>query len=276
MSADGSGARALVADVLMEGAPAWSADGSRIAFSGFEPGPQVVIPDIWVVNADGSDLVNLTMSTGASMLWPSWSPDGTRIVFADTQSRDLWTIHVETGDRTRITSDFAHQSSPAWSLDGSLIAYCSLPVEGNSLGANDIWVANPDGTDASRLTEMGDACSPSWSPDSQQIAFTVFEFSSEPGGDHADVWVMEKDGSGQRNLTNDPTRFDRRPSWSPDGTKIAYGSAGPIVGREDPDLGLVLEHEPANDIFILDLVGGERSRLTSQEHSEASPSWRPG
>ena len=275
MYGDGTGARSLVTDVVVDGVPAWNPDGTRIAFSGFEPGPQVVIPDIWIVDADGTGLVNLTQSPGPSMLWPSWSPDGSRIVFSDTSTRDLWTINVDNGDLVRITSDSAHQSSPAWAPDGSLIAYCVLPLDGNLLGSNDIWVANPDGSDPRRLTEMGDACSPTWSPDSQQLAFTVFEFSQEPGGDQADVWTMSRDGLGQRNLTNNPARFDRRPSWSPDGTRIVYDSAGPIVGRDDPELGLVFEHDPPSDIYSIDLDGGKRTQLTTEEHSESAPAWRP-
>lgn len=275
MFGDGSGAHALVTSVLMEGAPAWSPDGTRIAFSGFEPGPEVVTPDIWVVNSDGTGLVNLTHSPGPSMLWPSWSPDGTRIVFADTGSRDLWIIEIDKGDSVRITFDSAHQSSPAWAPDGSLIAYCVLPVVDNVFGRNDIWVANPDGSNTRMLTDMGDTCSPSWSPDSRELAFTVFVFSEEPGSDQSDVWIMNRDGTGQRNLTNDPTRFDRNPSWSLDGTKIAFDSAGPIVGRDDPDLGLVIEHDPPADVYIMNVNGGPKTRLTTGNEADGAPAWRP-
>jgi Tol biopolymer transport system component len=62
--------------------PAWSPDGTRIAFMGGPDGPTEY--DIWVMNADGSNPVQLTDSPGPDW-WPAWSPDGTRIAFASVR-----------------------------------------------------------------------------------------------------------------------------------------------------------------------------------------------
>lgn len=274
MNADGTDAHALVTSVVVEGRPSWSPDGTQLAFTGFELGPTVVIPDIWVVSADGSDATNLTHSPGPSMLSPSWSPEGSQIVFASTD-RDLWIIDVDSGNRRRIASDVAYYSSPAWAPDGSLIAYCSLPVTDGRIGNNDIWVIRPDASDPERLTNRGDACLPAWSPDSSQIAFTAWMFAQDAARDHSDVWVMSRDGSGQRNLTNDPARFDRAPDWSPDGTRIAFDSAGPLRGREDPAVGLVIEHDPPADVYVMAAGGGAKTRLTTGGGADGAPAWRP-
>lgn len=274
MNADGTDAHALVTSVVVEGKPSWSPDGMKLAFTGFEPGPTVVVPDIWVVSVDGSDVTNLTHSAGPSMLSPSWSPEGSQIVFASTD-RDLWIIDVDGGDRRRIASGVAHYSSPAWAPDGSLIAYCSLPVTDGRMGSDDIWVIEPDGSNPERLTDRGDACLPAWSPDSSQIAFTAWVFPQDAPGDHSEVWVVGRDGSGQKNLTNDPARFDRTPDWSPDGTRIAFDSAGPLVGREDPVVGLVIEHDPRADVYVMAAGGGPKTRLTTGDEADGAPAWRP-
>jgi TolB protein len=274
MNGDGTGAHALVTSVLVDGKPAWSPDGTRLAFTGFEPGPIVVVPDIWVVNVDGSNLTNLTHSEGPSMLSPSWSPDGSQIVFASTD-RDLWIVDTASGDRRRLTSDAAHQSSPAWAPDGSLIAYCLLPVTDGKLGSDDIWVVRPDGSHPEKLTDRGDACLPAWSPDASQIAFTAWVFPPDGSDSYSDVWVMNRDGSRHRNLTDDPGRFDRSPDWSPSGTWIAFDSAGPFRGREDPIRGSVIEHDPAADVYLVAAGGGPKTRLTTGDHPEGAPAWRP-
>jgi Tol biopolymer transport system component len=172
MNADGTDAHAIVTSVAIQGRPSWSPDGTMLAFSGFELGPSVITPDIWVVSLDDGDLTNLTHSSGPSMLSPSWSPSGTEIVFATTE-RDLWIIDVDGDRRQRIASGIAHYSSPAWAPDGSLIAYCSLPVIDGRIGSEDIWVIEPDGDNPVRLTDRGDACLPAWSQDSAQTAFTA-------------------------------------------------------------------------------------------------------
>lgn len=281
MDADGSNAHQLVTALVVETGPAWSPDGSMLAFTGWDPQapqPQGVLPDVWIVDVDDGDLQNVTNLSGpASALSPSWSADGTRIVFATTDW-DLWTIDVEGTDPVRVTSDSTHQNSPAWSPDGSLIAYCAIPVEDNLItGREDVWVMKPDGSDRRQLTQSGRSCSPAWSADSSEIAFVTYVFPELAIDDHSDIWLMNTDGSNQRNLTNDPSRFDRSPAWSPDGATIIYDSAGPLRVREDPDLGEVMGHDPPSDIFArpADADAGLAERLTTGDQADANPEWRP-
>jgi hypothetical protein len=89
---------------------------------------------------------------------------------------------------------------------------------------------NPDGSEVKPVTTtMANAWGPTWSPDSKQIAFT-----SARGGNN-DIYVVNSDGGGVTNLTNDPTRENgnRVLAWSPDGTHIVYTARGHLYGEAD-------------------------------------------
>jgi TolB protein len=230
--------------------------------------------DIWVVNADGTGLENVTNSTGELMLSPSWAPDGGSLVIADT-TWDLWVVELATGERQKLTDSPEHESNPSWAPDGSLIAYCSIPVEDGLLGNDDIWVIEPDGSNPTQLTTAGNACSPAWSPDSALLAYERYVFENDPPRDYSDVWIMSRDGSNPRKVSNDTNRFNRSPTWSPDGQLLAFDSAGPLTpvpgGGEEPEF----EHVPASDIVIADIGTGTIDTVTFAEVSEGAPAWRP-
>ena len=82
MNADGSGVSRLTNDANIEFAPAWSPDGTKIAFER-QYDTQQPLSDIWVMNAsDGTSQVNLTANSASPFEFnPDWSPDGTKIVF---------------------------------------------------------------------------------------------------------------------------------------------------------------------------------------------------
>ncbi len=154
MDADGSGVTRL-----SNGAhPAWSPDGTRIAFEWQR--------EIYLMSPTGSDITRLTDTPEGYANSPAWSPDGTRIAFDSSrigQASDveLYTINADGSGLTRLTNDARQQSvTPAWSPDGTRIAFVR--------GA-DIYVTNADGADDSRLVE--NAHSPAWSPDGTRIAF---------------------------------------------------------------------------------------------------------
>ncbi len=139
-----------------------------------------------------------------------------RIVFVSDRDHaygEISTRSFSGGAWTRLTSDSATDTAPAWSPDGSQIAYTS-----DAAGSADIWVMNTDGSGKQNLTS--DAFwneNPDWSPDGEQIVYA----RQKSGSFDWDVWVMRADGSGKTNLTSQApgtTAFD--PAWSPDGSKI--------------------------------------------------------
>jgi len=148
MNADGTGQVNLTSNPAQDAEPAWSPDGSHIAFTSTRDGTT----DIYVMNADGSSPVRLTTGGGMQL---SWSPDGTKIAFVGVGG--LSVINVDGSDLRSLTNNASH---PKWSPDGTKIAFTSYR-DGNW----EIYVINPDGSGLRNLTndpatDMG----PAWRP----------------------------------------------------------------------------------------------------------------
>jgi TolB protein len=134
MEPDGTVVTQLTSNAVNDVAPAWSADGTRIAWASSG--------NICVMDADGS---NQTCLTGdpATEGDPAWSPDGTSILFergiaADGMNEDIFVLDVATAAATPCVVDPARDMGPAWSPDGAYIAFHS-----NRDGDSDIYLATP-------------------------------------------------------------------------------------------------------------------------------------
>ena len=204
MNADGSGSRELTTQDPGRGHGArlyWSPDGRKLAFlSGAHCD---FCHHLYVMNADGSDLKDLTPSVGGGpdrgVANPAWSPDGRAIAFV---RRDHWpvggftdAVHVVRSDgsgRRRLTWAPADYFAPAWSPDGRKLAFVS-----DRGGNTEVYVMNADGSKPRNLTRHprydGD---PVWSPDGRSIAFVT-----NRDGAYG-IYVMSPDGSGLRRLTS--------------------------------------------------------------------------
>jgi dipeptidyl aminopeptidase/acylaminoacyl peptidase len=125
MNADGSGVTKLTEAGWFKD-PAWSPDGSKIAYVGFYQGEGTGI-DIYTMNSDGSGVVNLT-NTDESESNPGWSPDGSMIVFVREQSLgdyDIFIMYADGSSQTRLTSNTG-SFYPSW-LYVSPIKFVQLP-----------------------------------------------------------------------------------------------------------------------------------------------------
>lgn len=211
MNADGTGQFRLTNNAATEEYPAWSPDGSKIAFDTNRDGN----PEIYVMNADGTGQTNISNSNPAFDGQPCWSPDGTKIAFFSDRdgTPDIYTMNADGSGVVRLTTNPAFDTSPSWSPDGSKIAFVS-----NRDGNNELYSMNSDGTNQKRLTNNAAFdYYPVWSPDSTKLAFT-----SDRDGNY-EVYTMNADGTNPTRITNDPAT-DQQPSWSADGNKLIFNS----------------------------------------------------
>ena len=252
MNADGSNPTNITDNNVENYSPAWSPDGSKIAFARWGSSTS----DIYVMNAGGSGQTKLSGTGDSDDFDPAWSPDGSKIAFArwGVWESDIYVMNVDGSNPINLTGNDEGSYGPAWSPDGSKIAFAQW---GGS--TYDIYVMNADGTgDPTNLTDNNaDSYEPAWSPiaglDGDKIAFTQW------GAMDSDIYVINADGSNPTNLTNNNVE-NYTPAWSLDGTKIAFAQWGGWY----------------SDIYVMNANGTVQTKLSSTGDSDDfDPAWSP-
>jgi Tol biopolymer transport system component len=208
MDLTGRNATKLTTDSASHETPAWSPDGSRMAFGSNRGGRA----GIWVMEATGEAV---TLNTGLrENFGPRWSPDGKRLVFFSPIEgmTQLFSVNADGTDLRAITTGSPGDYDPDWSPDGKKIVFASKRED--MLG---IWVVNADGTDPIRLTSRVDS-KPVWSPDGATIAF-----SRADSRNRYMLYTMKADGSAL-SLPLAALTYSVHPAWSPNGRKIAFST----------------------------------------------------
>jgi Tol biopolymer transport system component len=194
---DGTGLAKITSTAGDDDNPSWSPDGTKIAFRSLRGGR---FGDIWVMDADGGNAVNLTpdpVPDTRDDRRPAWSPDGTRIAFSSNRAGtyDIWIMGADGSDPVALSSTRDYDTEPTWSPDGIRLAF-----RRSDDNTSDIMVVFAVGGFARRLSLPGHELMPAWSPKGDVIAFAYFApFTTGP-----QIYTMRPEGSGLTLRTTEP------------------------------------------------------------------------
>lgn len=181
---------------------------AKIAFTSTRDGNA----DIYLMNPDGSEQVNLTQSRSHETQ-PAWSPTGEHILFNSNQDGE-WDLYLMDADGTNVRKIFqglARRSYPTWSPDGKRIAYTREST---------IYIATRDGQN---VEELRNGVYPDWSPDGEQIAFVLRRGHLQHG---LGIYDLQTHTS-EMIIPNPRLLYIRDIAWSPDGRKFAFSRIDP-------------------------------------------------
>jgi Tol biopolymer transport system component len=281
MRADGSGRVRLTSARVDpfagtgDAEPAWSPDGSTLAFVrtrqlGFED----FRSQVYLLGADGGRPRPITAGVdGVLVSGPAWSPDGRRIAFVRTTDTETAIVAAEVdGSGEQVLRSEAydiegarnHLWEPAWSPDGTRIVYTLRRLDRRHHFRPSLYVMSADGGESRLIArDAGDAA---WSPDGRRIAFvSVRDRNGETCYDQCDyrgeLYVMDADGTNAVRLTRN--RGDETsPTWSTDGRRIAFAS-----DRNYPE-------GAGQEIYSIRPDGSCLTWLTNGSPGSGEPAWR--
>jgi Tol biopolymer transport system component/imidazolonepropionase-like amidohydrolase len=301
VSIDGGPARRILDDGYDAHLPAWSPDGTRIAF-------QAYLRDtwhIWTIDADGTGLQEVT-SGPFDDREPHWSPDGTRLAFASDRggNYDVWTVTIATGEVRRFTTGPANESMPAWSPDGREIAFVSDRAERGVYAR-----AVESGSERLLAADTGAVWSPAWTPDGTSVAYVsvngavsrliiggsavsdagedVFPFRPHWLGTGEVVYTADgimkrrpRTGGAPRAVPFAASVAFTRAAFTPKRRIFSPEGSQPVRGLMHPTIspdGSRVAFAALGDLWVVSATGGEAvpERLTQDAFVEMNPVWSP-
>ncbi|HJP72455.1 MAG TPA: DPP IV N-terminal domain-containing protein [Candidatus Limnocylindria bacterium] len=251
VSQDSTGVPSVTITYTVGGGNPGGSIGGGIAFISSRSGN----PDVWTMDADGSDPERVTTSA-ESELYARWSPDGTQLAFSRDMSGgtganvDLWIVNADGSGAHAIDEVVAWDDYPTWSPDGQRIAFTSNRVGGQF----DIVVMDADGSNEVNLANPAYDDYPAWSPDGQAIAFM-----SDRDDAAGEIYLADLAAPNTPQRLTSSVGADWAPAWSPDGARIAFSS----------------DRNGDQDIYVMDADGSNVTRLTEDPGDDFAPAWSP-
>lgn len=249
---------------------AWSADGKWIAYNHMKNEENIFVDEIHVIPSSGGEPVKIPVPVNRGESYHlfqyclSLSPDGKVLAYASKEDSEsdkpkesyIYTIPVNGGSASRLTD--ASSWLPAFSPDGSKIAYIKTSAEGD-----DIWVIPSHGGRPVKVCDLGRRVwgSPIWSPGSDYIAYLL---EPEPGKECKELWFVPVSEKGESTA---PPRSIELP------LQAARNMGGWTFENR---IGLLLESTVHQAIYTVPSSGGKATQITPPEKYAFSPGWDPG
>jgi Tol biopolymer transport system component len=234
--------------------PVWSWDNLRLAMTRYRYYGTSLVFDIYVVNRDGSNGHWIRPTAFPFRLYdPAWSPNGSRIVMSVALSDGAYlaTMNTSTGD-VSLLGGGKKGHHPSYDPTGQRIVYVSYD-------SKSILQVNADGTGQKTLVSSTQTFgSPAYSPDGKRIVYSRYAANTLNGYTvySPDIFVTSLvDGTTKRIVAH--SAYDTGPTWSPDGTRIAFESSR--TGKAQ--------------IYTVGASGGTVTRVTQTSSGETSPAW---
>ncbi len=228
-----------------------SPDGGTLAFKSAAAGTY----DIWTIPTRGGDPSQLTALPGREMR-PRYSPDGRWVAFeADlggTDVRDVFIVSAEGGEPVRLTDHPLNDTNVSWAPDSRTLYFNTGMWFDGSIAAVDIQTG--------AFSRVGSGGAADLSPDGSTFAYTGNTKPQDDDQSNTDIWIRPRDGGEPRLLT--PNTFDWRdtePTWSPDGSRLAF----------------ISDRNGFNNLGIIDVASGEATMLLVEDVEHSEPRWSP-
>ncbi|MBN1679880.1 MAG: PD40 domain-containing protein [Anaerolineae bacterium] len=247
MAANGGAFSQLSVAPLADQEPAWSPDGTQLAYTTeVTPGQTELV----IFNFE-TRMITLRSSFGAHVSHPVWSPDGARIIFASDHSgnNEVYLVEANGSGLVNLTANPADDRWPTWSPDGTQIVFQS-----DRDGDIELYLLSLFGNTLARLTNSpGPDRNPTWTPAGPGIAFI-----SERSG-NADIFMIDASGTPLVQMSNTPEN-DSDPAWSPSGQMLVFsGGVGPGV----------------TELFTVQAYDTNPQQITSAGAQAVEPVWSP-
>ena len=220
--------------------------------------------DIWTMNPNGSDPVNLTRDA-ASDFKPTWSPTGEQILFVSFREggESLYLMDADGSNIRRVLDNWHSRSNATWSPDGKRIASVSDAV---------LYIATIGGKSVESVaqTGFGSVGDPAWSPDGKEIAFIYYK--SKQG---YELRLLNVETLKQTVLLGELNKYPVKsdPAWSPDGKRITFvlHKFRAILNPAD-----AVAWQDEETIYLINRDGNQLRQLVSEKGPDAlRPTWSP-